>query len=96
MTQSDTTDALADRFMTVGETADFLQVSKGTLFNWRRAAIGPRVYEVPNMRSKHGTPAVRYRRSDLVHFMETGEPQAPRGYGCGGCTCGTSTETRMA
>lgn len=58
-----------DKFMTVKETCDFLSVSRSALFKWRVEGTGPRVYEIPNMRSKHGTASIRYRKSDLIAFM---------------------------
>jgi excisionase family DNA binding protein len=48
--------------MTQDEVAEYLAVRLGTVLAWRARHIGPRGYRV----GKH----VRYRRSDVDHWLE--------------------------
>lgn len=51
------------QLLTPVETAEFLKVSHNTLVNWRRSGVGPRYIFI-------GERLVRYRRSDLEHWLE--------------------------
>lgn len=82
------TDNDIDRYIPPTEAAKFLSVSLQTLVRWRTIGEGPKYFQLnadPSER-KRGV-RVRYRKRDLIYFMETGEPQAPRGHECG-CACG--------
>ncbi len=48
--------------LTVKQAADFLRLSKGTLDQWRHEGRGPAYFKVGGQ--------IRYRRSDLVAFIE--------------------------
>jgi excisionase family DNA binding protein len=53
-----------ERLLTVGEVAHWLAISEGTLRYWRHTHRGPRSLTVGG--------AVRYRRSDVEHWLERG------------------------
>ena len=86
-----TVDIETDRYFNINETCAFLGLTRPTLARWRREGIGPPAHVVPHLTNKRGGPVYRYRKSELVRFMESDESQAPRGHGCGGCVCGTNT-----
>lgn len=54
-----------DDFLTELEAAHFMHTEKKTLANWRWKRIGPRYFRI-------GQRLVRYRRADLLAFVEGG------------------------
>lgn len=56
------TSARSVRLMTASDVAEALQVSEGTLRNWRSAKRGPRFAKVGG--------SVRYRETDIVTWIE--------------------------
>lgn len=58
-----------DEFLTETEAASFLRVKRQTLSNWRWAHTGPKFFRI-------GLRMVRYRRTDLVAFVEGGKVSA--------------------
>ena len=54
-----------DELLSVPEVAALLGLSRVTLANWRCTGKGPRWVKL-------GGRAVRYRRSDLEHFIQAG------------------------
>lgn len=54
-----------DDLLSVREAAAVLHASVMTLNNWRSLRLGPRFHKI-------GKRIVRYKRSDLLAFIETG------------------------
>ena len=51
------------KFLTTEQAAEFLNMAKGTLQNWRKKGLGPRFVRM-------GSRAIRYEKSDLEEFVE--------------------------
>lgn len=51
------------------EAAEFLGVKRATMSNWRWRGIGPRFVKI-------GQKLVRYRRADLLTFVDSGGERA--------------------
>ena len=58
-----------DRLLSIPELADYLSVPVGTIYRWRYARDGPVGYRV----GRH----VRYRLSDVEHWLETQRDARP-------------------
>lgn len=65
-----TIDIDADRYMNIAETCAFLGLTRPTLARWRREGIGPPAHAIPHLTNKQGGPVYRYRRSELIAFMQ--------------------------
>lgn len=73
--------------MSPGEAAKFLGVSVQTLLRWRSIGEGPKYFSLNGGDSERRRGVrVRYRKLDLVHYMETGQTEAPRECACGART----------
>jgi excisionase family DNA binding protein len=51
-----------EELLTVAQAADFLQIHEKTLYGWVQS------HRVPHLRL--GTRAIRFRKSDLLSFLE--------------------------
>lgn len=60
-----------ERLHDIDEVSAWLKIPRGTLYNWNYRGVGPRVTKVGQ--------AVRYRRSDVLAWLESGgDVRAPR------------------
>lgn len=59
----------ADRLMTIGELAEYLQVPRETIYRWRKYGSGPRGFRM----GRH----IRFRRSEVEAWVESRRDPAP-------------------
>lgn len=52
-----------DQLLSVGDLADYLQVPRNTLYQWRHHGVGPRALRIGKY--------LRYRRSDVEAWLES-------------------------
>lgn len=61
----------SDRLMTIDEVADFLQISRNTIYRWNSMGTS-----IPHFKiGKH----LRFRRSDVEKFLEEHRDEVSRG-----------------